>query len=218
MPYTTGVTLPTSGELLVRLPLVNDSTYEGPETFQLTATNTSGTTYAGTATILDDGTGVVYPNNTTGNPDPNAVLNDDRPVKVNNREGILAQGLDPRLVGRNLVDIFTRMIYGQRFIHCDAHPGNLLVRKKQNALGHEIARAVHLVDPGLIVIGGGLGLNDRYREAIAAAIAQHVDAAYVPVPEIVPAGLGENAGIIGAALFVTTLLLVVRYIISHAAG
>ena len=55
-----------------------------------------------------------------------------------------------------------------------------------DALGHEIARAVHLVDPGLIVIGGGLGLNDRYREAIAAAIAQHVDAAYVPVPEIVP--------------------------------
>ena len=40
----------------------------------------------------------------------------------------------------------------------------------------------------------------RSREAIASAVARYVDADYVPVPEIVPAGLGENAGIIGAAL------------------
>ena len=71
---------------MVRLALVNDGIFEGPETFQLTATNTSGATYAGTATVVDDGTGAFYPNNTTGNPDPAAVLDDDRPVKVNTIE------------------------------------------------------------------------------------------------------------------------------------
>ena len=37
------------------------------------------------------------------------------------------------------------MIYKHRFIHCDAHPGNLLVRAKDNALGHQII----LLDHGL---------------------------------------------------------------------
>lgn len=37
------------------------------------------------------------------------------------------------------------MIYKHRFIHCDAHPGNLLVRKKNNNIGHEII----LLDHGL---------------------------------------------------------------------
>ena len=45
---------------------------------------TGGTTAFGTATILDDGTGNIYPNNNTGNPDPNAIKDDDRPIHVNN--------------------------------------------------------------------------------------------------------------------------------------
>ncbi len=83
------VQMPVSGSLLVRTAVVNDTVFEGPETFQLnaTVTNASGTTFAassvGTATILDDGTGTIYPDSTTGNPDPNAPLNDDRSVQVN---------------------------------------------------------------------------------------------------------------------------------------
>ena len=78
---------------------------------------------------------------------------------------------------------------------CDA-----VIDAAADALGLELARAVHLADPGLIVMGGGLGLNERYRELVAAAVARHVDSDYIAVPEVVPAGLGENAGIIGAAL------------------
>ena len=69
-----------------------------------------------------------------------------------------------------------------------------------DALGQELARAVHLVDPGLIVLGGPLGLNERYRALIAESLARHADAGPAAVPDVVPAGLGENAGIIGAAL------------------
>jgi len=37
------------------------------------------------------------------------------------------------------------MIYKNGFVHCDAHPGNILVRKKNNDLGHDIV----LLDHGL---------------------------------------------------------------------
>ena len=78
------VALPANGQLLVRNAVINDSVYEGPEAFQLKVTTTGGSTVAGTATIYDDGTGNIYPNNNTGNPDPNATKDDDRSVKVGN--------------------------------------------------------------------------------------------------------------------------------------
>jgi aarF domain-containing kinase len=37
------------------------------------------------------------------------------------------------------------MIFQHRFIHCDAHPGNILVRKAANDFGHQIV----LLDHGL---------------------------------------------------------------------
>ncbi|MES2534758.1 MAG: VCBS domain-containing protein [Pseudomonadota bacterium] len=74
--------IPVGGQLLVRLAITDDVTYEGAETFQLSATPTGGLTSYGTATIIDDGTGTIYPNNITGDPDPNAVLEDDRAIQV----------------------------------------------------------------------------------------------------------------------------------------
>jgi aarF domain-containing kinase len=45
----------------------------------------------------------------------------------------------------NLLDIFTQMIFKDGFVHCDAHPGNFFIRKKNNSVGHEIV----LLDHGL---------------------------------------------------------------------
>lgn len=73
-----------TGTLLVRTMVTNDTVYEGAETLTLTATNSSGSAATGVATIHDDGTGKVYPDNTTGNPDLSAALNDDRTVQINN--------------------------------------------------------------------------------------------------------------------------------------
>ncbi len=67
-------------------------------------------------------------------------------------------------------------------------------------LGLEIARIVHATDPGLIVLGGGLGLNDRYRDLVTQAIHAAIDTTYALVPPVVAATLGTDAGIIGAAL------------------
>ncbi|HYF44533.1 MAG TPA: VCBS domain-containing protein, partial [Ramlibacter sp.] len=75
------VTIPAGNSMLVRVAVLNDSAYEGAESFTLTATNTAGATATGTGTIKDDGTGNLYPDNTTG-ATGTGTLDDDRPVTV----------------------------------------------------------------------------------------------------------------------------------------
>ncbi|WP_457767240.1 beta strand repeat-containing protein [Cyanobium sp. ULC065] len=82
--YTSGTVDLINGSLLVRVAINDDSTFEGPETFQLAVTPTGGALSTGTATINDDGTGNIYPDNNTGNTDPGALKDDDRAVSVNN--------------------------------------------------------------------------------------------------------------------------------------
>ena len=65
--YGSSATIPAGGVLLVRSTVTDDATYEGAETFGLRATNGGGVGYTGTATILDDGTGLIYDGTVTGN-------------------------------------------------------------------------------------------------------------------------------------------------------
>ena len=82
------VSIPAGGTtLLVRTRITNDSTYEGAETFTLTATNTGGTGAEGIATIKDDGTGDLYPDNTDGSKDTSSRKDDDRALSVNSKIG-----------------------------------------------------------------------------------------------------------------------------------
>ena len=73
-----------STAVLVRTSVINDSNFERAEDFKLTAAYTSGLAKSatGTATIKDDGTGNVYPDNTTGATDGSAALDDDRALSV----------------------------------------------------------------------------------------------------------------------------------------
>ncbi|MEI6689058.1 MAG: ROK family protein [Thermoleophilia bacterium] len=73
------------------------------------------------------------------------------------------------------------------------------IRVAADALGRELARAVHLLDPGAIVLGGGLGLNATYRKLVAEALAASIDPTYANLPPVVPAQFGDRAGIVGAA-------------------
>ncbi|MBU3653553.1 MAG: hypothetical protein FGM44_10785, partial [Limnohabitans sp.] len=83
------VQIPTGGTtLLVRTAITNDSGYEGPETFNLIATNTGGSSATGVGTIVDDGTGTVFSYPNAGTATPNAqpaasTLDDDRVLSVN---------------------------------------------------------------------------------------------------------------------------------------
>ncbi|WP_374482033.1 tandem-95 repeat protein, partial [Zoogloea sp.] len=74
--------------LLVRLPVLQDTTHEGVESLQLTASNGAGSGTTNTSSIADDGTGAIFlEGNTTGTPDTSGVgypasLDDDRPLTV----------------------------------------------------------------------------------------------------------------------------------------
>ena len=67
-------------------------------------------------------------------------------------------------------------------------------------LGVVLAALVNALDPGAVIFGGSLGLHDRYRARVEAALRRAVydpDARALPV---LPAGLGADAPVIGAAL------------------
>lgn len=72
--------------------------------------------------------------------------------------------------------------------------------------GHNVALGLvglaNIFDPGVIAIAGGIvNDGDLYLEPIRRHFAGHLEgASYRPLPEIVPATLGERAGVIGAAI------------------
>ena len=68
------------------------------------------------------------------------------------------------------------------------------------ALGAGLAWLVNALDPGMVVIGGGLGLVDRYRELAVAGDAADDLRAQLARRAGRPAQLGADAGVIGAAL------------------
>jgi glucokinase len=75
-----------------------------------------------------------------------------------------------------------------------------MVEDAAERLGLALATLVNALDPGAVIIGGGLGLNDRYRELAVAAMRAAIydpDARALPVR---PAALGPDAAAIGAAL------------------
>ena len=75
-----------------------------------------------------------------------------------------------------------------------------LVEDAASRLGLVLASLVNALDPGAVVIGGGLGLHDGYRARVEAALRAAVydpEARGLPVR---PAALGADAPVIGAAL------------------
>ncbi len=70
-------------------------------------------------------------------------------IRLNDRETLLASGLDVRSLGRTVIQSFLRQAIRDGFFHADMHPGNLFADKE----GRLVA-----VDFGIM---GRLGLNER---------------------------------------------------------
>jgi glucokinase len=75
-----------------------------------------------------------------------------------------------------------------------------VVESSAAALGAGLADLVNALDPGVVVIGGGLGLNERYRDLAVATMRAMIFADDTREVPVVPARLGADAGVIGAAL------------------
>ncbi|GIL77243.1 hypothetical protein Vretimale_3082 [Volvox reticuliferus] len=50
--------------------------------------------------------------------------------KITDVEALQRQGINPRLVGRQLVKLFGKLMFVYGYVHGDPHPGNLMVRPK----------------------------------------------------------------------------------------
>ena len=75
-----------------------------------------------------------------------------------------------------------------------------LVERAAAGLGATLAALVNALDPAAVVIGGGLGLEARYRARVEAALRAGVWAPETATLPVLPAALGSEAGIVGAAL------------------
>lgn len=75
-----------------------------------------------------------------------------------------------------------------------------LVADAAAALGLALAGLVNALDPALVVIGGGLGLVETYRDAAVQAMRPAVEATDTRTVPVRAAALGSLAGPIGAAL------------------
>jgi len=75
-----------------------------------------------------------------------------------------------------------------------------VVRRGARALGATFGWLINLLDPELVILGGGLGLRKGlYRKEIKQAAREHVWWEGHRKIEIISAALGANAGVIGAA-------------------
>jgi glucokinase len=85
-----------------------------------------------------------------------------------------------------------------------------VLRRVGERLGVAIASVASVVDPSIVVIGGGAG-DAAATFLLSAARASFVDhlmgATHRPIAPIVAATLGDDAGVIGAGLLATDLLL-----------
>jgi glucokinase len=76
-----------------------------------------------------------------------------------------------------------------------------VVESAGQALGAAIAQLVNILDPEAIVIGGGLGsVEGQYRQSILATLREYVWSDLHRDMPLLSAQLGNNAGVIGAAM------------------
>ena len=75
-----------------------------------------------------------------------------------------------------------------------------IVEDAARRLGGVLAALVNALDPGAVIVGGGLGLHDSYRERVEAALRSAVYDPEARTLPVLPGGLRADAAVIGAAL------------------
>jgi glucokinase len=79
-----------------------------------------------------------------------------------------------------------------------------LVKDAAAALGRVLAVLVNALDPSLVVLGGGLGTAPAFRKRVESACQSLLAYPRTPPLEVVASRLGQDGGLIGAALVAHT--------------
>ena len=94
-------------------------------------------------------------------------------VHIDDREGIKKYGITTKDVATSVTNTFNKMIFEDGFVHCDPHPGNLLVRPLElpdtyySRFSNVISRILRRsTPPQIVVLDHGLYRNlneDNFR-------------------------------------------------------
>ncbi|KAF3844307.1 hypothetical protein F7725_007470 [Dissostichus mawsoni] len=82
--------------------------------------------------------------------------------QVNDREYMKKHGIDVNEISENLGKIYSEMIFVRGFVHCDPHPGNVLVRKCPKSKKTEITLLDHGDMSGVERYSRRLGAGDLF--------------------------------------------------------
>lgn len=110
-------------------------------------------------------------------------------------EGLARRALEAGLAVSEARDVFESAAAG------DARAARLIA-EMADALGRQIAVVVQVVNPEIVVVGGGVArAGETWLEAVRAAVLRHAQPSHTRALQIVPARLGNRAGVTGAGLF-----------------
>jgi glucokinase len=120
-------------------------------------------------------------------------------------EFVLEQYASGPALARRYTAATGHSVAGAEAVIAAAHEGDAnaieIVDSAANALGSAVGWLVNVIDPEAVVVGGGLGLAPgRFQERLAAATREHIWNPGARALPILPALLGVDAGVIGAAL------------------
>ena len=74
-------------------------------------------------------------------------------TQINDRVNLNRRGIDVNKTIEAVTEMYSQMIFKHGFIHCDPHPGNILINKQKNG------------DPEIVLLDHGLyqTINDEFR-------------------------------------------------------
>lgn len=110
-------------------------------------------------------------------------------------EGLTLRAREAGLAAEGARDVFAAAAAG------DA-TARRLVAAMTDALGRQIALVVQVVNPEVVVIGGGVAeAGAAWLAALREAVHRYAQPSHVRALRLVPAALGNRAGVVGAGLF-----------------
>jgi glucokinase len=110
-------------------------------------------------------------------------------------EGLARRALEAGIAASEARDVFVAAEAG------DARAAKLIA-EMADALGRQIAVVVQVVNPEMVVVGGGVArAGESWLAAVREAVLRHAQPSHTRNLRIVPAALGIRAGVTGAGLF-----------------
>lgn len=142
-----------------------------------------------------------------------SLIASDGPLCACGRHGCLEAMASAAAIAREYSRVSGTPVDGAKEVLERAHSGDALAQKVWadaiEALALGLAQSVAILAPEAIIIGGGLAAAG---DALFSPLASRLDAilSFHPRPRLIPASIGQDAGLIGAALRARALAAPVR--------